>query len=181
MNTTVGTLLVAALLVAVPTAAQRPGPGAPPIERALERRDSLGLSGEQVQQLEALRTEMREENTALRDQMRELRDDTLGDRGAVRDRMAEFRTQARELREGQRGTFRRHPLPGAARPARRTHAALGGTPSRWSGSEGCEGSWVQTRCRSPVSVAREGAARWWVPLGAGSKGAGRRCERISRG
>ena len=104
MNTTVGTLL-AALLVAVPTAAQRPGPGAPPIERALERRDSLGLSGEQVQQLEALRTEMREENTALRDQMRELRDDTLGDRGAVRDRMAEFRTQARELREGQRGRF----------------------------------------------------------------------------
>ena len=100
MNMTMGTV-VAALLLAVPAAAQRPGPGspdgpgrargrdvggAPPLERsvglALEGRDSLGLSGEQVQQLEALRTEIRDENTALRDQMRELREEALGDRGA---------------------------------------------------------------------------------------------------
>ena len=123
MNMTMGTV-VAALLLAVPAAAQRPGPGspdgpgrargrdvggAPPLERsvglALEGRDSLGLSGEQVQQLEALRTEIRDETTALRDQMRELREEALGDRGAVRERMAEFQERARELREGQRGRF----------------------------------------------------------------------------
>ena len=123
MNMTMGTV-VAALLLVAPAAAQRPGSGAPdepgrvrgqdlggapPIERslgiALERRDSLGLSGEQVQQLEALRTEIREENSDLRDQMRELRDGALGDRGAVRDRMVEFREQARELREGRQGRF----------------------------------------------------------------------------
>ena len=83
--------------------------GAPRIERAiglaLERRDSLRLSGDQVQQLEALRTDMREENTDLRDQMQELREEALGDRGAVRDRMAEFQAKARELREGQQGRF----------------------------------------------------------------------------
>ena len=123
MKMQMGTLVVA-LLLAAPAAAQRPGPGSPgepgrfrgrdldgepPIERsvglALERRDSLQLTDEQVQQLEALRTEMRDRSTDLRDQMRDLRENAGGDRGAVRDRMEEFRAQALELREGQRGRF----------------------------------------------------------------------------
>ena len=114
--------LLAALLLALPVAAQRPGPGspggpargqvrgvggAPPIERAigiaLERRDSLRLSGEQVQQLEALRTDIQEENADLRDQMQELREEAVGDRGALRERMEDFRAKVRELGEGQQG------------------------------------------------------------------------------
>tara|TARA_B100001123_G_scaffold221760_1_gene249922 strand:- start:21 stop:518 length:498 start_codon:yes stop_codon:yes gene_type:complete len=81
--------------------------GAPPIDRAigivLERRDLLRLSGEQVQQLEALRTDIQEENTDLRDQMQELREEVARDRGTVRERMEDFRAKARELRDGQQG------------------------------------------------------------------------------
>lgn len=121
MKMTVGAVL-AALLLALPIAAQRPGPGspggpgrgqargvggAPPIDRAigiaLERRDLLRLSGEQVQQLEALRTDIQEENADLRDQMQELREEVVRDRGTVRERMEDFRAKARELREGQQG------------------------------------------------------------------------------
>jgi hypothetical protein len=121
MKMTRGTLL-AALLLALPVAAQRPwarlarwtgkGPGAGRGRRAsdregdryrLERRDSLRLSGEQVQQLEALRTDMQEGNADLRDQMQELREEAVRDRGAVRERMEDFRAKARELREGQQG------------------------------------------------------------------------------
>ena len=121
MKMTVGAVL-AALLLALPIAAQRPGPGspggpgrgqvrgvggAPPIDRVigivLERRDLLRLSGEQVQQLEALRTDIQEENTDLRDQMQELREEVARDRGTVRERMEDFRAKARELRDGQQG------------------------------------------------------------------------------
>ena len=123
MKMMMGTM-VAALLLALPVAAQRPEPGspsgpgrgqgpgrggAPSIERAiglaLEQGDSLRLSGEQVQQLEALRTGLREENTELRDQMRALREDAAGDRDAVRERMEDFRARAGELREGRQERF----------------------------------------------------------------------------
>lgn len=123
MKMTMGAVL-AALLLALPIAAQRPGPGSPggpgrgqvrgvggaqPIGRAigiaLERRDLLRLSGEQVQQLQALRTDMQEESVDLRDQMQELREEAVRDRGTVRERMEDFRAKARELREGQQGRF----------------------------------------------------------------------------
>ena len=123
MKMMMGTM-VAALLLALPVAAQRPGPGSPggpgraqgpgrggarsietAIDLALEQGDSLRLSGEQVQQLEALRTGLREENTELREQMRALREDAAGDRDAVRERMEEFRARAGELRDGLQERF----------------------------------------------------------------------------
>ena len=121
MNMTMGTVL-AALLLAAPAAAQRPGPGsqdgpgrfrgqdrggALPIERsvgiALERRDSLGLSSEQIEQLEALEAEIREGIAGRRERMQELREGARGDRAAARERMADFREEEGELREVQRG------------------------------------------------------------------------------
>jgi hypothetical protein len=126
MKMTMGTVL-AALLLALPVAAQRPGPGSPggpgrgqvrgvggtpPIERAiglaLERRDSLRLSGEQVQQLEALRTDTQEENTDLRDQMQELREGQQGRLDDIlsqeqRDRLGELMRHSRSRHPDDRG------------------------------------------------------------------------------
>ena len=123
MKMMMGTM-VFALLLALPVAAQRPGPGspggpgrgqgpgrggAPSIERevdiALEQGDSIRLSEEQVQQLEALRTGFREKNTELREHMWALREDAAGDRDAVRERMEEFRARAGDLREGLQERF----------------------------------------------------------------------------
>jgi hypothetical protein len=116
-------MMMAALWVAGPLAAQRPGrpgmgPGmnavpargeGPGLERlitlALERRDSLGITSEQVAGLEALRAEVERGNTALRERMEAARGDSAGDRRAARERMRGVVESTRAEREAQRERF----------------------------------------------------------------------------
>jgi hypothetical protein len=122
-KTVVFGLMVAALTIAGPLAAQRPGrpgmgpgmsgvPGrgeGPGLERlialALERRDSLGISSEQVAGLEALRAEVERSNATIRDQMEAARADSVGDRRATMERMRGLVESTRAERQAQRERF----------------------------------------------------------------------------
>ncbi|MBT8338213.1 MAG: hypothetical protein KJO11_16620, partial [Gemmatimonadetes bacterium] len=98
-----------------PVAAQRGGPGGigmdgdraragspleRQVERALARRDALGLTEAQVTQLEALRSDIEEALGPLRAQGRSLRSearDRSGEPEEVRARMQDLRAQSRAL------------------------------------------------------------------------------------
>src|SRR5688572_12396587 len=110
---TIAWTLALALLVSAPATAQRPGgpggraPGDRPgmmrgpagveraVELALERRDSLGLSADQVQRREAFKGELERSRTELREEMERAREQS-DDRAEVRERMEERMRAARE-------------------------------------------------------------------------------------
>jgi hypothetical protein len=110
-------LLLAALALVGPLSAQRPGPGmglgpgrgGQRLERliglALERRDSLALSADQVEGLEALRSEIEQSDAALRAQMEQARADTTVERSELRERMRTMMEQARAERSAQSERF----------------------------------------------------------------------------
>jgi hypothetical protein len=71
------------------------------VERALARRDALGLSEAQVSELETLRSEIERSLEPMRSEGRELRSearDRSGDPDEVRARMQDLRTRNRALR-----------------------------------------------------------------------------------
>jgi hypothetical protein len=117
-------LVMAALTAASPAAAQRPGRGGPgtgpgtgpgrlgdtpPLERliglALERRDSLALTAEQVRGLESLRAEVEQSGARIREQMEALRADTAGERRARAEALRPVMEAARTERQAQRARW----------------------------------------------------------------------------
>ena len=85
----------------------RPGPGGMDrlIGAALEQRDSLALTPDQVGALEALRTDLSRRNGELREQMEAARAEAGDDRETMRERMQGFMETVRTEREAFRSRF----------------------------------------------------------------------------
>jgi hypothetical protein len=81
----------------------------PPLQRliglALERRDSLGLSAEQVEGLEALSADVERSGARIREQVDQARADTTGDRRAQMERVRAVLESMRGERQAQRERF----------------------------------------------------------------------------
>ncbi len=123
---TIALLTMTALAMAAPLSAQRPGPArpgaglgpgsslggrgmGPRLERvialALERRDTLELSTDQIRELEELRSEIDRSEADLREQAELLREEAGDDREQIRERMRELMESGREAREAQRERY----------------------------------------------------------------------------
>lgn len=123
---TIALLAMTALALASPLSAQRPGPARPGIgpgpssplgergmgprlERvivlALERRDTLELSTDQIRALEELRSELDQSEADLREQAEMLREEAGADGEEIRERMRELMESVREAREAQRERY----------------------------------------------------------------------------
>ena len=72
---------------------------------ALERRDSLGLSAEQMDGLEALRADVEQRNAELRQQMEQVHEETASKRAEVRERMRGLMETVRTERRAFRARF----------------------------------------------------------------------------
>lgn len=117
-----------AALLATPVAAQQPGgPGRGPdgrqdgpmggpgmqgpagieriIDLAIERRDSLKLSNDQVTKLRDFKADLGKRREDLRAQLDEARQDANGDRQAMRERMQGLRQKVQAGREEERKRF----------------------------------------------------------------------------
>jgi hypothetical protein len=122
MMKTIAGMLAAMILIAAPAAAQRPGPGGRgagdrpemmggpaglgrAVDLALSRRDSLALSGDQVQRLEAFKAELERNRTAMREELEQARADAGGDRAQIRERMEALQERMRAAREDERERF----------------------------------------------------------------------------
>jgi len=197
--------LLTALAVASPLSGQRPGPGrpgtgmgpgrgGPGLERliglALERRDSLALTADQVDGLAALRAEVERTEAAVRDQMEQARADTTVERSELRERMRTVMEQTGAERAAQRERFdqlltqeqreRLRPLLRGSRSGRPDGFRRGprGPGRRGAGAIGARG--FGPRFGAPGLVARayrEGVrdglrprGRWGRPLRGGALG-----------
>lgn len=162
---TLARALAIAVVAVTPVAAQRTGPDGPGagrgrgggqgmgveaiIEAALARRDSLALSPEQVDALEALREEARGVEAAMRERMAALRAEPPADRAAARESMEGFRQEAGEARRLQRERLGEI----LSREQReRLRASMGAGPGGRSGLRRSEG-----RGRGPGALRGPGA------------------------
>jgi hypothetical protein len=75
------------------------------VDLALERRDSLRLSADQVKKLQDFKTDLGKQRDELREQMDKARKDSNGDRDKMREEMQDFREKMQKSRDDQRKKF----------------------------------------------------------------------------